>query len=87
MGKDLLFAGSVRILNKTSTPCYSAKRTPRAANSPSARTSNEHVREKHGSQRQKKKESGTYSNRDSYPVANQRGVDEINFDPLKEFAG
>jgi hypothetical protein len=36
---------------------------------------------------QTKKKSGTYSNRDSYPVANERGVDETNVDPLKEFAG
>jgi hypothetical protein len=37
--------------------------------------------------RKEKKKAGTYSNRDSYPVANQRGVDETNFDPIKEFAG
>jgi hypothetical protein len=46
-------------------------------------TSNVHVREKN--HRQKK--SGTDSNRNAYPVANQRGMDEANFDPLEEFAG
>jgi len=34
-----------------------------------------------------KKKLGTYSNRDSYPVANQRGVDETNLVHLRGIAG